>query len=1052
MIGDDPRVGQVLGVARRRFLRELEQRLAEPACRLVLRGPDADVLTDALLLGWPHAIEVVARRTPFALMDALASRLGVALNGSRREKHRTLRDAWLAQSELVVVRDARRIDAESLLWLDSLAGLDGGSVLVVDDDAPAVGGYGLSRVPRLDADAIAEWCTRPDVIRRLVEASEGSALTLSQWLVGGSAPADPELARAAQLVAAADGVDPDRLHDVVGFRASDTEWARAGVRCVRHELRCSAQPGDEARLEWAEHAWARHEVLDAMRLWLRADPQRFDAHLDEALARLSDAPACAAALLKESKSRLAQRVGLLREIGRWGEARVAAREWHEDEGSDDSAYALAWLLTHTGRAADAEIPEDSSPRWSALRAEVAFQRGELESAARDARAVLDDPTTDRESRLAAMQTWAKLAVGDDGESLRRYDAYAAEAGDDLRHGSYAASGRAVALIRMRRLDEALESLRRGAELAERADDVKARALAHHNLAVALHLSDRYADARTSYETALRWLRTLAHASSTARCAYNLGELYDQLGAHERALKMSELGAQIAGATAAPASRAEGALLRARALLALDRLESAEAALQSIHELAPLLDTSRRAAMVILRARIDVAAGRPELALERLAMRDDALPAVRRAELEVARARALRAYHGPLGRELDAAESALRHARESGSRYWILESIRVVLDALGSRGRAATELSEEARAIEGELSLAVPNDLTAAWQARRREEPVDAEIIGRSPRLHQALELARRVAPTRCTVLLRGESGTGKELLAEAIHRASGRRTKPLVRVSCAALVESLLLSELFGHERGAFTGATERRQGRFELAEGGTLFLDEVGELSPTVQAALLRVLQDRTFERVGGTEPITVDVRVIAATHRDLEAMVHEGTFRADLYYRLNELGVELPPLRERRDDVPLLVEHVLRRISREQGIAAKAVSPAAMRRLQRYDWPGNVRQLENIVQSAALFGVGGVLEPADFTLPRDSEPPASVESDAYARLARGEISLRDLKKELEREFVARALADCGGNITKAAELLGMKRPRVSQLVKEYGLRDGPDAWKEKV
>ena len=168
---------------------------------------------------------------------------------------------------------------------------------------------------------------------------------------------------------------------------------------------------------------------------------------------------------------------------------------------------------------------------------------------------------------------------------------------------------------------------------------------------------------------------------------------------------------------------------------------------------------------------------------------------------------------------------------------------------------------------------------------------------------------------------------------------------------------------------------------------------------------------------------------------------MVREGTFRADLYYRLNEVGVRLPPLRERRDDIPLLVEHVLRRLAREQGLEPKAVSPAAMRRLERFDWPGNVRQLENVVQSAALFGVGPVLQPADFSLPRESD---SVEkADDYARLARGEISLRDLKKELERQCVTRALAECAGNITKAAELLGMKRPRVSQLIKEYGLRD---------
>lgn len=1043
--------GRISGAARRRFLSDLEQRLVSPACRLVLRGPDADRIGDALVLAWPHAIEVVARREPFGLMRALAARLGIAFGGSRREKHRRLRNAWLSQTELLVVRDARRLDAESRSWLDALAGLEGPSILIVDDEAPAISGYGLACVPRLDADAIGEWCSSPEVIRRLLDASDGSEQALSQWLIGGGAlrrkstPVDPELARAAEWIAASDGIDPDVLHAQTGARASDAEWARAGVRFVRGELRASVTPSIDACLDCAEVAWADGRVLDAMRLWR----DRADSRLDEALRRLDDAPACAAELLADSDQprHLQRRVELLRSIGRWGDARAAAHGWNELAPCDDSAFELAWLQTHTGRAAEAQVSQSKDARWCALRAEIAFQKGELQRAASEAFEVLHDDH--REARLSAMQTWAKLAVSDDEESLRRYDEYASAAEGDARHASYAASGRAVALIRMRRIDEAIESLTRGAALAEQADDVKAHALAHHNLAVALHLRDRYAEARAEYEVALRWLRALSHSSSMARCAYNLGELYEQLGAYERALKMSELGAQLAGPSATPASSAEGALLRGRALLALDRIEAAEAALQAVD--AELLDTSRRAGLEILRARVDAAAGRIEHALERLASIDVVLPAARRAELEIARAQAMRAYHGPLGRELDTAESALRHARESGSRHWILKALQVLGDAQRAQGSAAAKLVDEARAIERELAAAVPPDLVGAWQERDRESPVGVDIIGRSAALHEALELARRVAPTRCTVLLRGESGTGKELLAEAIHRASGRRTKPLVRVSCAALVESLLLSELFGHERGAFTGATERRRGRFELADGGTLFLDEVGELSPTVQAALLRVLQDRTFERVGGSDPITVDVRVIAATHRDLEAMVRDGTFRADLYYRLHEVGVELPPLRERRSDVPLLVEHVLRRLAHEQGIEPKAVSAAAMRRLQSFDWPGNVRQLENVVQSAALFAVGPMLEPADFTLPRTESDSADVEVDDYARLARGEISLRDLKKELERQCVARALADSEGNITKAAELLGMKRPRVSQLVKEYGLRDEPDEWRKK-
>ncbi len=1023
----------VLGVARRRFVRDLERRLVEPNARILLCGVDADILGDALLLAWPQAIQISACRVPFGWMHALAARLGITLGGSRAQLHRQLRAAWASQSQLIVVRDARRLDAESRLWLDSLVGLEGPAVLVIDEHLRPLNGYSMATVPRLDADAVAEWCARPEVLRRLVHASEGSARVLDERLVAGT-PVAPELSAAADYIAAADGLTPDELFELHGVQASDEEWARAGVYRVRGELRTSQPASASSQLERAQWCWEQGQTLEAMRLW--DDPQ----HVDLALERLQDAPACGAELLASSKEprHLSLRVQLLRQIGLWGVAVRAAETWHQHAPSDASAYALATLLLHTGRASAALtlVPEASEVRWRVLRAEARYQCGELADAAAEIETLLDVDCA--ELHLDALQTWSKLAVGDDAESLRRYDAYREAASMSPRHLAYATSGRGVALIRMRQVDDAIETLLEGARLAELADDVKARALAHHNLGVALHLQDRYTEARAAYETALRWLRALGHTSSMARCAYNLGELYEQLGAHERALKMGDLGAQLGGTEATPASKAEGALLRARALLALDRLDAAKAALQSVQQ--HLLDVSRRAGCEILLARIDTAAGRSEAALERLAQIQRDLPASRRAELEIARARALRAFHGPLGREFDAAQQAVLDARESGSLHWQLEALRVWIDALRAQGHATDKATEEAHRLENKLASAVPNDLVGVFQARRPATP-SADIIGRSKRLHEALDLARRVAPTRCTVLLRGESGTGKELLAEAIHRASGRRTKPLVRVSCAALVESLLLSELFGHERGAFTGATERRQGRFELANGGTLFLDEVGELSLQVQAALLRVLQDRTFERVGGSEPITVDVRVIAATHRDLEAMVAQGSFRADLYYRLNEVGLTLPPLRERREDVPLLVDHVLRRLAREQRLEPKAVSADAMQRLQRFSWPGNVRQLENIVQSAALFGVGPVLGPADFTLPKVATSGDS--SDHYARLARGEISMRDLKKELERACVRQALEDCDGNITKAAELLGMKRPRVSQLVKEYGLRD---------
>jgi DNA-binding NtrC family response regulator/tetratricopeptide (TPR) repeat protein len=350
---------------------------------------------------------------------------------------------------------------------------------------------------------------------------------------------------------------------------------------------------------------------------------------------------------------------------------------------------------------------------------------------------------------------------------------------------------------------------------------------------------------------------------------------------------------------------------------------------------------------------------------------------------------------------------------------------------------------------------------AAVRARRERHP---GIVGSSAPIQGVLAMIDRVAPTDALVLVRGESGTGKELVAEAIHRNSPRRHRPLVKVNCAALVETLLLSELFGHERGAFTGATARKKGRFEVADGGTIFLDEIGDISPKTQVALLRVLQEREFERVGGTSPIKVDVRIICATHRDLEKMVRDGEFREDLYYRLRGVTIEMPALRRRLEDLEELSQYLLERIARERNEKPKRLSPSALRLLRGHRWPGNVRELDNVLRSATLFADGDVLEPSDLTSfagalgggepepemaisPRAAQTPAA-ETDpedeidrVYRRIRGGGVSLFEMKKVLERECIERALAETGGNITRAAALLGMKRPRLSQLVKEYGL-----------
>src|SRR5262252_2424856 len=246
--------------------------------------------------------------------------------------------------------------------------------------------------------------------------------------------------------------------------------------------------------------------------------------------------------------------------------------------------------------------------------------------------------------------------------------------------------------------------------------------------------------------------------------------------------------------------------------------------------------------------------------------------------------------------------------------------------------------------------------TRQLRARVRDRVAPSNIIGSSPPMQRVFEITDQVAPSKATVLIAGESGTGKELVANAIHARSPRANGPFVKLHCAALAETLLESELFGHERGAFTGAVARKDGRFSIADGGTLFLDEIGEISPSVQVKLLRFLQEREFERVGGNETITVDVRVIAATNRDLRQMVAEGKFREDLYYRLNVVTIDVPPLRARRSDVPLLATHFLKRFAEENGKRIEGFTDEALERLTRYAWPGNVRELENAIERAVI------------------------------------------------------------------------------------------------
>jgi DNA-binding NtrC family response regulator len=330
-----------------------------------------------------------------------------------------------------------------------------------------------------------------------------------------------------------------------------------------------------------------------------------------------------------------------------------------------------------------------------------------------------------------------------------------------------------------------------------------------------------------------------------------------------------------------------------------------------------------------------------------------------------------------------------------------------------------------RRIESKQRLQRENQ----YLKREVEGGATGEIIGETQPIRAVLESVRRVAPSKATVFIRGESGTGKELVARAIHALSPRREAPFVRVNCAALSETLLESELFGHERGAFTGAVQRREGRFELANKGTLLLDEVSEISPRIQAKLLRVLEEEEFERVGGQRTLKVDVRVIATSNRNLEAAIKDGTFREDLFYRLHVVPIVLPPLRERKEDVPLLVRSFLERFARENGKNVTKVTPAAMTRLCAYHWPGNVRELSNVIHRAVVLAPADAVDVEQLPLPADD----GARSEALAAA----VGMR--AEDVERELILRTLRSTDGNRTRTAELLDLTARTINNKIRLY-------------
>jgi len=359
----------------------------------------------------------------------------------------------------------------------------------------------------------------------------------------------------------------------------------------------------------------------------------------------------------------------------------------------------------------------------------------------------------------------------------------------------------------------------------------------------------------------------------------------------------------------------------------------------------------------------------------------------------------------------------------------------------------------------ELKLAVRKAAAVRVATQNRlQDTGDAQgryqIIGQSPRMREIYAIIEKVAATPSTVLITGESGTGKELVATALHENSQRRTKPFIKVNCAAIPKDLMESEFFGYERGAFTGAVNSKPGRFELADGGTLFLDEIAEIPPAMQVKLLRALQESEFERVGGIRSMHVDVRVVAATNRDLAHEIAAGNFREDLFYRLNVVPVALPALRERHEDIPFLVQAFIEKYNKRLNKSVRGLTPEALTCLAAYHWPGNIRELENVIERTVLFSEGDAIDVRD--LPEDLRgvDAKAANGRAAARLEPtlpavepGNASMKDIVRqatlEIERDLIQKALDETAGNVTRAATLLGISRKGLQNKMKDFGLRD---------
>jgi DNA-binding NtrC family response regulator len=792
------------------------------------------------------------------------------------------------------------------------------------------------------------------------------------------------------------------------------------------------------------------------------------------------------------------RLDLARSLGVLGRHGDAAQTLDVDREGPAAAnrLALAEALRLAGdlrasrevlersRVLDAAVAEPLVRERLRQEAECSLLEGDLAAAQRGAERLLEAKNLPGAERIRVLDLAGRalLAASAFADAAARFAEERRGAGalGESRQEVRACINEAICRLRLGATDEAARGFRDAAYLAAVLGLRREEAIAVENVAVLEHLRRRYGPALEHYRRALGLLDGLGNPEYLARVAHNIGELMlrvgDPVGAREQLDFAVEVAARVPAV--APALRGEAALLRARIELALGRTVEAGAALDEARAIyAAVAEPERQAELAVLDAdRLardgrhaeahDLVRGRtpllarfpkhhaaallvaadcleargsdPKASLERAAelartLRDDELLWRGMARL----ARHLHAVH----RTADA-RRALVVARRIDER--LLESAPAEFAARMERMPERAAL----RALARQLDATALPQAAEAGTAPRTAETDTQPLVARSAAFRELLERARRVARTDATVLLVGETGTGKDRLARFLHDAGDRRDGPFVKVSCAAAVEDLFLTDLLGHERGAFTGAVERRAGWFEAAAGGTLFLDEIAETSARTQSLILQVLEERRLVRVGGLEPVPVDVRVICATNRSLEDLVERGAFRADLYYRLRAMRLDVPPLRERPEDVAGIAEAALERAGNGRRLRLAA---DALELLAAQTWPGNARELENVLCAAAALAAGPEIGGEDLRragLGRGPGGPGRFAREAAATVAAdiddvlaGRRSLDEVFSALEARVVAEALERAGGNLAAAARLVGLPRARFAQAARRLGL-----------